>query len=212
MYFHLPDLDTRKIYKLLASTVVPRPIAWVVTLGADGVPNAAPFSFFNFFSGYPPVICLGMGYREGGDLKDSLYNIKASGEFVVNLVSEELVGEMNTTAVPFAEGVNELEKAGLQTLASTDVAPPRIARSPVALECRMQQVVDIGRTGQLVIAHVVSMHIRDEAVINAEKCYIDTASLKLIGRMESPGWYARTGDRFKLRQLGVEEWTAQTDG
>jgi flavin reductase (DIM6/NTAB) family NADH-FMN oxidoreductase RutF len=209
MYFYVPDLNSKQVYKLLSSTVVPRPIAWVVTCGSDKVPNAAPFSFFNFFSGHPPVICLGMGYRKGGELTDSLHNIELTGECVVNLVSEDLMTEMNTTAVPFKRGVNELALAGLETHDSVNVTPPRIARSPVALECRLKQMLDIGETGRLVVAHVVAVHVMDDAVIDAEKCYIDSASLHLVGRMESPGWYTRTNDRFKLKQIGLAEWERQ---
>src|SRR5687768_3897784 len=132
MYFDMSELDRKRSYKLLASTVVPRPIAWVVTVGEDGCPNAAPFSFFNFFSGFPPVICVGMGLHRGTP-KDSLVNIRSRGEFVINLVSEELAQQMNTTAVPFPAGVNELEKAGLDTVPATKVQLPRIERSPVAL-------------------------------------------------------------------------------
>lgn len=208
MYFDMSELDQKRTYKLLASTVVPRPIAWVVTRNVDGSPNAAPFSFFNFFSGFPPVICVGMGNR-GGSPKDSLVNVRRTGEFVINLVSEELAEQMNTTAVPFPPGVNELQKAGLSTLPATLVDLPRIERSPVALECKLSQVLDVDITGFIVVGHVLAMHIADEAVIDAARCYIDTPKLKLIGRMESPGWYTYTGDRFKMRQLQVEEWEAQ---
>lgn len=207
MYFDMSDLDQKRSYKLLASTVVPRPIAWVVTRNEDGSPNAAPFSFFNFFSGFPPVICVGMGHRGGGP-KDSLANIRARGEFVINLVSEDLAVEMNTTAVPFPRGVNELEKAGLATLPATQVDLPRIERSPVAIECKLSQVLDVDTTGVIVVGHVVGMHIADDAVIDAAKCYVDTPKLCLIGRMESPGWYTHTHQRFKMKQLQVDEWEA----
>jgi flavin reductase (DIM6/NTAB) family NADH-FMN oxidoreductase RutF len=208
MYFDMNDLDQKRSYKLLASTVVPRPIAWVVTAGEDGRPNAAPYSLFNFFSGFPPVICVGMGLRDAGP-KDSLANIRRSGEFVINLVPEDLAQQMNTTAVPFPTGVNELEKAGLHTVPATKVELQRIESSPVALECKLSQVLDVDTTGVIVVGHVVGMHVRDEAVIDAARCYIDTPQLKLIGRMESPGSYTRTHERFSMRQLQVDEWEAQ---
>lgn len=207
MYFDIDELDLPRSYKLLASTVVPRPIAWVVSADESGRPNAAPFSFFNFFSGFPPVVCIGMGQRDGGP-KDSLANLRRSGEFVINLVSEELAVQMNTTAVPFPPGVNELEMAGLGTVPATKVKLPRIANSPVALECVLRQVVSIDASSTLVIGRVVGVHVIDEAVLDAQRCYIDTPKLGLIGRMESPGWYSRTQDRFKMRQLGVGEWEA----
>jgi len=205
MYFDIEKLDQKRSYKLLASSVVPRPIAWVVTCDPSGRPNAAPYSFFNFFSGFPPVVCVGMGFRDGGP-KDSFANIKASQEFVVNLVPSDLAEAMNTTAVPFDREVNELDMAGLETVPSTKVTPPRIARSPVALECRLNQVIPVDTTGVIVVAHVVAVHIKDEAVVNAEKCYLDTSKLDLLGRMESPGWYTHTRERFKMKQMDVDEW------
>ncbi|QHE84667.1 flavin reductase family protein [Hydrogenophaga sp. BPS33] len=205
MYFDIDKLDQKLSYKLLASSIVPRPIAWVVTCDDSGRPNAAPYSFFNFFSGFPPVICIGMGLQRG-EPKDSYANIKASREFVVNLVPSDLAEEMNTTAVPFPRTVNELEVAGLATTSSTKVRPPRIERSPVALECRLNQVIPVDTTGVILVAHVVAVHIKDEAVVNAEKCYLDPSKLDLLGRMESPGWYTHTRERFKMKQLGVEEW------
>ncbi|MFN3736191.1 flavin reductase family protein [Hydrogenophaga sp.] len=205
MYFDTSQLDQKRCYKLLASTVVPRPIAWMITKDEQGTPNAAPFSFFNFFSGFPPVVCVGIGRRDGRP-KDSLANVERSGEFVINLVNEELAQAMNVTATPFPPGVNELEMAGLEVMPSNLVDLPRIAASPVALECRLHQLVDVDTTAKIVIAHVVAMHVADDAVLDAERCYIDTSKLNLIGRMESPGWYTRTHDRFKMKQFSVEQW------
>lgn len=211
MFFDLEQLDQRRCYNLLASTVVPRPIAWVVTIDCDGRPNAAPYSFFNFFSGFPPTICVGMSLREG-EPKDSLANIRASGEFVVNMVPADLAEAMNTTAVPFPRGVNELEKAQLRTVASTKVRPPRIDGSPAALECVLKQVLPVDTTATIVVAHVVAMHVREDAVVNAERGYIDGARLDLIGRMESPSTYTRTGDRFSMPQRQVQEWERLNPG
>lgn len=205
MYFDLSKLNPALCYKLLTCTVVPRPIAWVVTQDANGQPNAAPFSFFNAFSGDPPVVCLGMGHRNLGP-KDSLNNIRRSGEFVINMVSEDVLEQMNTTAIPFPPEVNEILTAGLSTEPSEQVGPPRIAESPVALECRMQQIIDLDGPNSLVIAKVVAVHIRDSAVTNPERCYIDTPSLNLVGRMESPGYYTRTSDRFLMRQIPLDVW------
>ena len=208
MYFDIDDLDGRRSYKLLTATIVPRPIAWVVTLDDAGATNAAPFSFFNFFSGTPPVICLGIGQRNGG-AKDTLAHMRARGEFVVNMVSAEMVSAMNITAVDFPTGVDELQHAGLESAASTKIATPRIAKSPVSLECRFREALEVDITGHIAIGHVVAVHVRDDAVINAEKCYIDTPKLDIIGRMESPGWYTHTRDRFKLAQMDFATWQAQ---
>lgn len=210
-YFDLERLDQRRCYNLLASTVVPRPIAWVVTCDAEGRANAAPYSFFNFFSGFPPTICVGMSLREG-DAKDSLANIRASGEFVVNMVPANLAEVMNTTAVPFARGINELEKAGLTMAPSSKVRPPRIEASPAALECVLKQVLPVDTTAVIVVAHVTALHVREDAVINAERGYIDGPRLDLIGRMESPSSYTHTRERFNMPQRSVEEWERLNPG
>lgn len=211
-YFDIDSLDAKRVYKLLASTIVPRPIAWTVSRDLNGGLNAAPFSFFNFFSGMPPVIGIGMGDRAGKP-KDTLGNIQATNDFVVNLVSFELMQEMNTTAVPFPPGTDELKQAGLVTAPCTKVDLPRLAHSPVSLECRLWKVVDIDATNHLVLAHVLAVHVADEAVTDAEKCYIDGSRLDLVGRMQSPGWYARTNDRFLLKQMSLEQWLeSQEDG
>lgn len=206
MYFDIEQLDGPRSYKLLTATVVPRPIAWVVTLDAAGQTNAAPFSFFNFFSGFPPVICLGIGRRGSRD-KDTMANIRTHGEFVINLVPQALVEAMNVTAIDFPPEFDELKEAGLATAPSSKVKPPRIAGSPVAIECALKDVMAIDDTAFLVVGHVRAMHIRDDAVVNAGKCYVDTAKLDLVGRMQSPGGYVRTTDRFTLPMMGFEEWS-----
>lgn len=211
MYFDTAQLDQKRCYKLLASTVVPRPIAWIITKDEAGRPNAAPFSFFNFFSGFPPVVCVGIGRRDGRP-KDTLANIERTQDFIINLVTEELASAMNVTATPFETGVNELEQARLDVVPAQGIDMPRITASPVALECRLQQLVDVDTTAKIAIAHVIGIHIDDAAVIDAERCYVDTARLNLIGRMESPGWYTRTHDRFKMKQFSVEQWEQQQAG
>ncbi len=210
MYFDIDQLTAALSYKLLTATVVPRPIAWVVTADARGTPNAAPFSFFNVFGGHPPAVCLGIGQRGQGD-KDTLANIRARGEFVINLVPEQLAQAMTLTSVDFPPGWNELEQAGLAVEPCEKVRLPRIAHSPVALECRLKDAVavDAGTTGHiLVIGQVVAAHILDEAVLDASRCRIDTARLNLIGRMQSPGGYIRTRDTFELRRMDFAEWQA----
>ena len=205
MLFDFAELPPQNCYKLVVSSVVPRPIAWVVSADTEGRVNAAPFSFFNCFGGHPPVICVGVGNRGGGP-KDTLANIQARREFVVNLVPEALAAAMNDTATDFPAGVDELQIAGLHTAPSRQVSVPRIADSPVALECRLKQVIAIDRNANIVVAEVVAVHVADAAVIDAAKCTIDTARLMLIGRMQSPGGYTRTRDAFSMRQLDFGEW------
>jgi len=205
MLFDFADLAAKARYKLLVSTITPRPIAWVVSRNRNGVINAAPFSFFNAFAGEPPVVGISIGSHKAGQPKDSRANIRETGQFVVNLVSEESAQAMTITAIEFAPGVNELTQAGLTTLPSVRVKPPRIAESPVALECELMQIVDLGESG-LVLGRVVAMHVRDDLVLDAANHYIDTPKLKLIGRMHGRGWYARTSDLFEMPRIPVSDW------
>jgi flavin reductase (DIM6/NTAB) family NADH-FMN oxidoreductase RutF len=214
MLFDFATLSPTNCYKLLTSTVVPRPIAWVVSQDADGRLNAAPFSFFNALSGDPPLVMVSIdGRRPAGapaTWKDSGANIRATGQFVVNLVPYALCEQMNITAIEFDHDVSELAEAGLSTLPSSRIRPPRIAESPVALECERFTIVEIDSLRTLVIGRVLAMHVRDDAVLDAQRCYIDTPRLDLIGRMHGGGWYARTTDRFEVPRIPVAEWTRRS--
>lgn len=206
MFFSFDQISARDRYKLLVSTITPRPIAWVVSQDSSGRLNAAPFSFFNAFAGDPPVVGIGIGSHEPGRPKDSRANIRETRQFVVNLVSQENAEAMNVTAIEFPRGVDELGEAGLTTLPSVHVKPPRIAESPVALECELFQIIDLGPDSGLVLGRVLAMHIRDGAVLDSRKHYVDTPSLKLIGRMHGAGWYARTSDLFEMPRITFEAW------
>jgi flavin reductase (DIM6/NTAB) family NADH-FMN oxidoreductase RutF len=206
MLFDFTEIPTRECYKLLVSTITPRPIAWVVSLDPGGRLNAAPFSFFNALSGDPPVVGIGIGSHQPPVAKDTRANIRDTGQFVVNLVSEDLAKAMNITAIEFARGVNELKHAGLTAVPSTRVKPPRIAESPVAFECELMQIVELGPNNGLVLGRVVAMHVVDDAVVDVAKHYIDTPKLKLIGRMHGAGWYARTTDLFEMPRIPLEKW------
>lgn len=209
MLFNFEELPPRECYKLLVSTVTPRPIAWVVSLDANGTLNAAPFSFFNAFSGDPPVVGIGVGSHKPPEPKDTRANIRETGEFVVNLVSEETAAAMNITAIEFNRGVNELGKTKLTTIPSSRVKPPRIAESPVALECKLMQIVELGPNNGLVLGRVVAMHVRDDAVIDPAKNYINTPKLHLIGRMHGASWYVRTTDLFEMPRISLEKWNEE---
>ena len=206
MLFDFQELPPRECYKLLVSTVTPRPIAWVVSQDTGGNLNAAPFSFFNAFSGDPPVVGIGVGSHKPPEPKDTRANICETGEFVVNLVSEETAAAMNITAIEFNRGINELGKTKLTTLPSSRVKPPRIVESPVALECKLIQIVELGPNNGLVLGRVVAMHVRDDAVIDAAKNYINTPKLHLIGRMHGASWYVRTTDLFEMPRISLEKW------
>ncbi len=209
MLFEMDKLSAVNAYKLLVSTVVPRPIAWVSTRDLDGRINAAPFSFFNAMSGQPPIICFGIGGRAPGDAKDTGNIIRRTGDFVVNLVDNARAEAMNITAIEFGPEVDEFKEAGLTELASVKVRAPRIAESPVSMECERLVIVEVGVDRAVVMGKVVAMHIRDDCVLDAEKCYVDTPKLDLIGRMHGRGWYARTTDRFDLPRIEVEAWSGR---
>lgn len=206
MLFDFAAMTPENFYKLLISTVVPRPIAWVTTQDLDGSVNAAPFSFFNCLSGNPPVVGVGIGGRAPGDTKDTGGNIRRTGEFVVNLVSHALAEPMNVTAIDFGKEVDELHEAGLSTAPCAKVRPPRIAEAPVSMECERLVIVEVGVDRAVILGKVLAMHIRDDCVLDAERCYVDTPRLDLIGRMHGRGWYARTTDRFDMPRIAVDSW------
>lgn len=207
MLFDFAKLSGLEQYKLLVATITPRPIAWVVSQNASGRLNAAPFSFFNAFAGEPAIIGIGVGSHEPERPKDTRRNIEETRQFVVNLVSEAAAAAMNVTAIEFEAEVDELEQAGVKTLASVRVKPPRIAISPVAMECELEKIVELGVENALVLGRVVAMHVHDEMVLDSQKQYIDTPKLKLIGRMHGRGWYARTSDLFEMPRIPRATWT-----
>ncbi len=210
MLFDFAALSADNRYKLLTATVVPRPIAWVTTLDGTGRLNAAPFSFFNALVGDPPIVGIGIGGRHPGRApgrwKDTAANIRGRGEFVVNLVPYALRERMNVTAIEFDAEVDEVAEAGLETAPSARVAPPRLAQSPVSLECERFVILEVATDRTIVLGRVLAMHVRDEAVLDAERCHIDTPALDLIGRMHGRGWYARTTDRFEMPRIPVQDW------
>jgi flavin reductase (DIM6/NTAB) family NADH-FMN oxidoreductase RutF len=210
MLFDFAAISARERYKLLVSTIVPRPIAWIVSQDLHGHLNAAPFSFFNAFAGDPPVVGIGIGSHDPGRPKDTRHNIRETGQFVVNLVSEQAAEVMNITAIEFERGVSEPSEAGLTTIPSVHVKPPRIAESPVSMECELLQIIDLGPEQSLVLGRVLAMHVRDDAVIDPAKHHIDTPKLKLIGRMHGTGWYARTSDLFKMDRIPRANWTLRS--
>ncbi|TQF80655.1 flavin reductase family protein [Elioraea sp. Yellowstone] len=207
MLFDFAAIGPDNAYKLLVSTVVPRPIAWVTTLDTEGRVNAAPYSFFNAMANDPAVVAIGIGPKRG-ELKDTGTNIRRTGQFVVNLVSEETAHAMNITAIDVDPGVDELAMAKLTPLASTLVKPPRIAESPVSMECERLAVVEVGNGRAVVLGKVLAMHVRDDCVLDPARCYIDTPRLGLIGRMHGRGWYARTTDRIEIPRITVADWLA----
>ncbi len=198
MRYDLDQVPEPIAYKLLAATVIPRPIAWVVTKDKAGV-NAAPYSFFNVMGSAPPTVALGLMAAPDRGFKDTALKILETNEFVVNLVPERLVKAMNLTAVDAPRGVDELRLAGLATIPSVHVAPPRIAESPVAFECRALSSVVTGPCQTVVIGRVLSVHIEDRYLLNPERAHIDTDALDLVARSFGSE-YIRSHDRFELHR------------
>ena len=189
--------DPRNTYQLLVGSVVPRPIAWVSTIASDGTPNVAPFSFFMGVTVNPPTLAISTGLKRGVK-KDTLFNVEQSGELVVNIVIEELGEQMNTTSGDFPPDVDEFQVAGLTPAPSKRVRPPRVAESPINIECVLKQVVYVGNEGSqsgLIIAEAVLWHIRDD--LPSPQNTIDVAKLHAIGRL-SGNWYTRTQDLYEI--------------
>lgn len=185
-----------RAYAVLASLVTPRPIAWVTTLGPDGVVNAAPFSFFNVLGAEPPIVGFCPSDRDDGTPKDTARNIRLSHEFVVNLVDEAVAEAMNRTAASLPYGVSELAGLGLTTVPSTSVKPPRIFEAPASLECQEWGTLQIG-DNRLIIGLVKRVHVREES-IDPVSLRIRPQTLKMVGRMAAPHWYCKTSDRFEM--------------
>ncbi len=186
---------------------MPRPIALATTVDRDGRVNAAPFSFFNAVSSVPPVVVLGIspGVNGGDGYKDTERNIRDTGEFVVNLVDEDLARRMNICAVDFPSDIEELRMADLTPVASAELRPPRIRESPVSFECRRITGLSLGPRSMLEVGRVIHIHIRDD-LVDPEKFYVATEKMRLIGRMHGRGWYARTSDLFLMDRLSREDW------
>jgi flavin reductase (DIM6/NTAB) family NADH-FMN oxidoreductase RutF len=197
-HFDLSAIAKADAYKLLVSVVVPRPIAWITSRDADGILNVAPFSFFNMLAADPPVVGIGFSGASDRDGKDTYNNVRARGEFVVNMVPEELAEAMNTTAIDAPRGINEADLAGLELAPGVKVDIPRLAGSPAALECKLLEFHNFGGTGHICLAQVVYVHILTEAVINADRFHFDANKLHLIGRMHGAGGYTRTRDTFNI--------------
>jgi flavin reductase (DIM6/NTAB) family NADH-FMN oxidoreductase RutF len=204
------SLPHRELYSILLNSVAPRPIAWVSTLSSSGRPNLAPFSFFNAVCVDPPLLAFAPGLRqprqpEAGqaEAKDTLRNIRDTGEFVVNIVTYELAEAMNLTSGEYDASMNEFDVAKLTPQASAIVRPPRVAESPVSFECRHHQILDFSTrptSGSLVIGEVVSIHMNDAHLKDGR---LDRNSLDLIGRMGG-NQYTRTTQRFEMLRPKVE--------
>ena len=193
------NLPRQSVYKILIGAIVPRPIGWISTINEIGRPNLAPFSFFTAVCPEPPTILFCPMVRgTDGSQKDTLNNIRATDEFVVNIVSEPLAQAMNSSSTEFPSAVNEFEVAGLTAAPSKTVSPPRVDQSPIHFECRLNQIIEISDQpggGAVVIGTIQHIHIDERVLVGADK--IDWAALQPIGRLAGHS-YARVTDLFEL--------------
>ena len=211
MQFEMEKTPHRQIYNLLIGLVAPRPIAWVTSMDHDGTLNAAPFSAYNYLSTDPPIVAMGVTNRPDARFtpKDTARNIRRTSEFVVNVVTDDLLEKMNICATDFPAGVNELEMAGLTTAPSSVVKVPRIAEAHAALECREFTTMEIGRS-RIILGRVVAMYVEDRFIVpeqNGAGPYIKADELHAVGRMNGLGNYARTRDAIvSVPRISYEEW------
>jgi flavin reductase (DIM6/NTAB) family NADH-FMN oxidoreductase RutF len=209
MLFDLAQIAPMKRYELLLGTVVPRPIALITSLSADGTVNAAPYSLFNVMSHDPPIVAFSVLPDPAGRMKHTGRNILATQEFVVNLVSEAIAEAMNLACIDAPADVSEIDLVGLKTAPSTSVKPPKIQDSPVSLECRFVSSVEFGPNQTVIFGRVEHVHVPDDLVLDGPNCIIDTPKLKLIGAMHAAKFYSRTADMLEMIRPNWAEWSAK---
>ncbi len=210
MKFNVEEASPREVYNLLIGLVAPRPIALVTSMNEDGLINAAPFSAYNYLCTDPPVVGIGVTNRPDQRYvpKDTARNIRRTGEFVVNVVTEDLATQMNICATDFPEEISEIDMAGLATAPSSIVKVPRIASAHAALECREHTTLEIGRS-RIILGRVVSIYVEDR-FLDPEGPYVLAEELHAIGRMNGLGNYVRTRDSFlHIPRIPYAEWKKQ---
>ncbi|TQF41020.1 flavin reductase [Bradyrhizobium sp. UNPF46] len=191
------ELGAERIYRLMTGIVVPRPIAWVTSLSATGVLNLAPFSAFTFVSQKPPMLAISVG-RKGADYKDTAHNILDTGEYVIHIADTPLMNAVHDSSIEHPSDVSEVEKLGLETIASERIKVPRLAAAPVAMECRFRQCLEFGDAkSRLIVGEVVMFHLR-EGLVNDGK--VETKALDPIARIGGPR-YARLGEIVTLNTV-----------
>ena len=195
------EIETRFLHQYLIGSVGPRPICFASTVDRDGKPNLAPFSFFNVFSANPPILVFAPNNSgRTGEPKHTFLNAKAVPEVVINVVTAEMVEQMNVAAAPWDQGVDEFEKAGFTPVESDLVKPFRVAESPSQIECKVLEIKEMGTgggAGNLVICEVLRIHIKEEVLTEDQK--IDQTKMNLVGRLGG-SWYSRT-DKSALFEL-----------
>ena len=203
------QLGAYQRYKLMASLIVPRPIALITTLGANGVVNAAPFSMFNMLGEDPPIVMVSINRLHDGRLKDTAANILATGEFVVHLTDEAIAKKMDGCAEAFPPDVSELDVVGFSTVPSRSVAPPRIVEAPVAFECVLHEKLETP-SRYIFIGRVQWLSVRD-GLVDTERWRVRLQEYFPVGRFGA-SFYVRTRERFSIdgedkeaRSTGIDE-------
>ncbi|MGA9069383.1 MAG: flavin reductase family protein [Terracidiphilus sp.] len=207
MNFNLDQTSASQTYKLLVGLVAPRPIALITTMDEDGLLNAAPFSAYNYLCIDPPILGVGVAGHSGTPSlpKDTARNIARTGEFVVNVVTEDIAEKMNLCAIDLPPEQSEVELAGFTTAPSKVVKPPRLAEAHAALECRQFQTIELGGSS-IILGRVVAIYVEDRFVDPAGP-YIKAEDLHSIGRMNGQGNYVRTRDAFfTVPRISLEAW------
>lgn len=200
MQIDVATADVVSTYHHLVSIVTPRPIAWVTSVSPAGVVNLAPFSFFNAFGANPPIVVFSPTLKRDGSKKDTLRNVEATGEFVINVVTSSLAEKANLSSKELPPDESEIELAGLHTTPSTKVKPPRLVESPVNLECKVRQIIPCGTgpiAANLIIGEIVYLHIVDSVLDEQGK--VDPRKLKTVARLGQEYW-CHTSDLFELKR------------
>jgi flavin reductase (DIM6/NTAB) family NADH-FMN oxidoreductase RutF len=204
--FDFRALSPRERYKLMIGTVVPRPIALVTTVDAEGRVNAAPFSFFNCLSADPPILALGVENHADMRFKDTGLNIRMTEAFTVNIVSMAIAEAMHVCAVAFPPGEDELGAAGLTAMPGVAVASPWIREAPAAFECRRYVTLEVGKSRQIVLGEILHAHYRAD-IVDAERLTVDPAGLDAIARLGGDTC-ATIRDRFEMKTPRLDAWRA----
>lgn len=196
-------IDASRRYKLVVSSLVPRPIAWVTTNNSNGSVNAAPFSFFGGVCDDPIALAVGVNSLDD-EQKDTSLNIRRTGEFVVNMVDELSLKLMNETSVRHPNGVSELEMLNIPSEPGLLIDTPRIAAAPVAFECRRLVGIELAVGKNVVIGQVVAMYVKDD-IYDGDRMHVDAKSARMVGRMHGEGWYSRTQDLIHIARPRARE-------
>lgn len=194
-------ISYKSVYKIMTGSILPRPIGWISSIDSSGRPNLAPFSFFNAVCSNPPTVLFCSSIRgSDGKTKDTLNNVRATNEFVVNIVTEELLQAMNASSIEAPPDFDEFNYAGLTLAPSVMIKPPRVKESPIHYECRVKQIIDISDQpggASIVIGSIVHIHVDDGVMLGEDK--IDLTALKPIGRLMGSG-YCRVTDIIEIER------------